>query len=76
MIEAAEYDKYATREMDVLKAMRLGMHSWHFDVSQSTIQNCWLKSGLLSNITHIFKIVIKTKTKSRSNSGQLFDLRH
>ncbi|KAI0997438.1 hypothetical protein K3495_g10748 [Podosphaera aphanis] len=26
------------------------MLSWHFDVSQSTIQNFWLKSGLLSPI--------------------------
>ncbi|KAI0993610.1 hypothetical protein K3495_g14574 [Podosphaera aphanis] len=50
MIEAAKQDKDATREMDMLKEMRWGMLSWHFDVSQSTIQNFWLKSGLLSPI--------------------------
>ncbi|KAI1000685.1 hypothetical protein K3495_g7512 [Podosphaera aphanis] len=33
MIEAAEQDKDATREMDLSKAMRWGMLSWHFDPS-------------------------------------------
>ncbi|KAI0998402.1 hypothetical protein K3495_g9791 [Podosphaera aphanis] len=33
MIEAAEQDKDAIRETDILKAMCWGMLSWHFDVS-------------------------------------------
>ncbi|KAI0990804.1 hypothetical protein K3495_g17383, partial [Podosphaera aphanis] len=37
-------------EMDVLKAMRWGFVSWHFDVTKSTIQKCWIKSGLLSPV--------------------------
>ncbi|KAI0993819.1 hypothetical protein K3495_g14365 [Podosphaera aphanis] len=38
--------------MDVLKAMRWGFVSWHFDVTKSSIQTCWIKSGLLSSPVH------------------------
>ncbi|KAI1006555.1 hypothetical protein K3495_g1668 [Podosphaera aphanis] len=40
------------------------IHSW-----KSHYRKKWLKSGLTSSITPIFKILISTKTTSRSNSG-------
>ena len=48
MIETHEKGDDPLKEMDVLKAMRWGFVSWHFDVTQSSIQKCWNKSGLLS----------------------------
>ncbi|KAI1004262.1 hypothetical protein K3495_g3948 [Podosphaera aphanis] len=47
MIETFEKGDDPLKEMDVLKAMRWGFVSWHFDVTKSTIQKCWIKSGLL-----------------------------
>lgn len=33
-----------TTSMDVLRAIRWGIHAWEFDVTKSTIQNCWARS--------------------------------
>ncbi|KAI0993560.1 hypothetical protein K3495_g14624 [Podosphaera aphanis] len=73
--QAAEQDKDATREMGVLKAMRWGMLSWHFDISQSTIQNCWLMSGLLSPIQgNSLTSVIEPSLSSLNNEAELVTL--
>ncbi|KAI1000372.1 hypothetical protein K3495_g7826 [Podosphaera aphanis] len=50
MIETFEKGDDPLKKMDVLKAMRWGFASWHFDVTKSSIQKCWIKSGLLSPI--------------------------
>lgn len=49
MIAKADQGKDALDEMDILKAMRWGMTSWHLEVTEDTIKNCWIKSGLLGN---------------------------
>ncbi|KAI0995255.1 hypothetical protein K3495_g12928 [Podosphaera aphanis] len=73
MIEAAKQDNDATREMDVLKEMSWGMLSWHFDVS--TIQNCWLKSSLLSPIQgNSLTSVIEPSLSSLNNEAELVTL--
>ncbi|KAI0998774.1 hypothetical protein K3495_g9422 [Podosphaera aphanis] len=47
MIETFEKGDDPSKEMDVLTAMRWGSVSWHFHVTKSSMQKCWIKSGLL-----------------------------
>lgn len=50
LIARADLGKDTMEEMEVLKAMRWGMTSWHLKVTETTIENCWIKSGLLGII--------------------------
>ncbi|KAI0994079.1 hypothetical protein K3495_g14104 [Podosphaera aphanis] len=51
------------------------MLSWHFDVSQSKIQNFWLKSGLLSPIQgNSLTSVIELSLSSLNNEAELVTL--
>lgn len=47
MIDEFEEGREPVKSMDILKAVRWGIDSWHHDVSLSAIENCWIKSGLL-----------------------------
>lgn len=42
-----ERDPYET--MDILKAVMWGIEAWELDVSEATIENCWLKSQVLAS---------------------------
>ncbi|KAI0996986.1 hypothetical protein K3495_g11197 [Podosphaera aphanis] len=75
MIEVAEQDKDSTREMDVSKTIRWGMISWYFDVNQSTTQNCWFNSGLLTPIQgNSLTSVIESSLSSLNNEDELIIL--
>ena len=43
----AEHGRDATQKIDILIAIRWGIQAWHNDVTETTIRNCWAKSGLL-----------------------------
>jgi DDE superfamily endonuclease len=47
MIDEFDEGREPIKSMDILKAVRWGIDSWHHDVSLSAIENCWIKSGLL-----------------------------
>ena len=47
MIDEFDEGREPVKSMDILKAVRWGIDSWHHDVSPSAIENCWIKSGLL-----------------------------
>jgi hypothetical protein len=47
MIDEFDEGREPVKSMDILKAVRWGIDSWHHDVSLSAIENCWIKSGLL-----------------------------
>jgi len=51
MVYKADRGQDALEEMDVLKAIRWGINAWHLEVSDDTVRNCWLKSGLLGRLT-------------------------
>ncbi|KAI0993750.1 hypothetical protein K3495_g14433 [Podosphaera aphanis] len=62
MIETFEKGDDPLKEMDVLKAMRWGFVPWQFDVTKSSIQKCWIKSGLMSSPVH--GTVVRTVTEA------------
>lgn len=47
MVEKVEAGQDPVAAMDVLKAVRWALQSWHQDITWQTHEYCWLKSGLL-----------------------------
>jgi hypothetical protein len=52
MIDEFDEGREPVKSMDILKAVRWGIDSWHHDVNLSAIENCWIKSGLLGPRYH------------------------
>ena len=50
MVSEADEGRDALDKMDVLKAIRWGINAWHNDVTNDTVRNCWIKSGLLGPV--------------------------
>jgi hypothetical protein len=47
MIGGFDEGREPVKSMDILKAVRWGIDSWHHDVNPSAVENCWIKSVLL-----------------------------
>lgn len=50
MVEEAERGRDPMARMDVLKAIRWAIRAQHLDVTDNTVANCWIKSGLLGPV--------------------------
>ena len=43
-----ENGKLPQKEMNVLQAIKWGVHAWTYEISQVSIANCWFKSRVIA----------------------------
>ena len=50
MVKEAERGRDPMARMDILKVIQWAIRAWHLDITNNTMANCWIKSGLLGPV--------------------------